>query len=220
MTDPIRQRILEGAEQLFFRFGIRSISMDEVARHLAMSKKTLYQHFENKEELVLQIAQKHVDEDCAKWGQLHATSEGQGALVEMMMVTQMLRKEMAEINPIIVHELKRFHPKAWRLFEAQRDNLFEQSIISNVTRGKAEGVYRQDLDAKVMARFRFTMVTMSFDPEVFPPQDFDFALVQEQLLEHFVRGLLTDTGAQAWQALKADPDAINLLSNIKPNLGP
>ncbi|MEJ1928773.1 TetR/AcrR family transcriptional regulator [Nostoc sp. NIES-2111] len=216
MQDPTRTRILEGAEQLFFRYGIRTISMDEVARHLAMSKKTLYQHFENKEDLVFQIAQKHMDEDCRTWEQLHAQCVQASALVEMLMLTQMVRKEMADINPIIVHELKRFHPRAWKLLENQREDLFEKSIISNIVRGKTEGFYRADVDPKVSARARMIMLLMSFDPDVFPPTEFEFAHVQDQMMEHFVRGLLTEKGIREWEQLKKDPNPLAHLKPIKP----
>ena len=211
--DPTYTRILESAEQLFFRYGIRSISMDEVARSLAVSKKTLYQHFENKDELIYAIGKKRIEADCQKWKDLNQANRS--ALEEMLVVTYMLRKELSAHNPIIIHELKRFHPRVWKLFEEQRESTFEDSIMQNLRKGIDEGCYRPEINLKVLARFRFMMVTMSFDPEIFPPNEFVFMTVQEQMLEHFVRGLLTEKGQRKWEKLKSrsdGPDSLDFLS--------
>ena len=200
-ADTTRYKIMKGAEQLFSRYGIRSITMDEVARHLAMSKKTIYEIFPNKDELVFQIAQQHTAEDCSKWETAHR--EATSALHEMMLMTQSLQKEMKDFNPALVYDLKRFHPRAWQLFEDQRESLFESSIVGNIERGQAEGHYRPDVNAAILGRVRFELISMQFNQKTFPPERFVFSEVQMQLLEHFVRGLLTTKGHQAWDDLKA-----------------
>ena len=200
-ADTTRFKIMKGAEQLFSRYGIRSITMDEVARHLSMSKKTIYEIFPNKDELVFQVAQHHLEEDCLKWQAAHR--EATSALHEMMLMTKSLHHEVKDFNPTLVFDLKRFHPRAWALFEGQRESLFEESIKANLERGQKEGHYRNDLNPSIIARMRFEIEIMGFNPDIFPHDRYPFAEVQMQLLEHFIRGLLTDTGHHAWDELKA-----------------
>jgi AcrR family transcriptional regulator len=200
--DTVQERILEGAEQLFMRFGVRSISMDEVARHLAMSKKTLYQYFDNKDELVYQMAQRKMTTSCAEWDKVHQANLHKSALEETLLVGDMMRKKATEVNHVVLYEIRRFHPRAWRVFETMRSELMERSVMSNLERGQQEGYYLPSINTKIVARCRVMQVTMSLDPEVFPPSDFDFAQVQDQLLDHFVRGLLTPLGAQEWARLR------------------
>ena len=170
--EEARQKIIHGAEQLFSRYGIRSITMDEVARHVSVSKKTLYQHFDNKDDLVFAIAKAHMEQDCCMWDSLQ--SKANNALDEMMILTEVLRKEVQDLNPALVYDLKRFHPKAWSLFEDQRETVFERSIQDNIARGIREGCYRPDLDASVMSRIRWILIISSFDADSFPTNKFDF----------------------------------------------
>ena len=200
--DPTQLRILEGAAQLFMRYGIRSISMDEVARHLAMSKKTLYQHFENKDELIYKIVEQETQNDCQDWAQLLEACKDKSALEETLQVGELMRKHIAGINPVIIFELKRFHPRAWREHNTIRENQMESSIYNNILRGQAEGYYLPFLNPKIMSRMRVGQVMMAFDPDIFPAHEFDFTSVQELMLEHFVRGLLTPAGTQEWERLR------------------
>jgi TetR/AcrR family transcriptional regulator, cholesterol catabolism regulator len=199
MSNGIRERIMEEAEKLFNRYGIRSITMDEIARHLGISKKTLYQWFENKDELVYGISQAHTETDCANWERVQAM--GGSALDEMLEISNILRKEVEGLNPSLVYDLQRFYPRAWQLFEQQRESVFERTIEYNILRGIREGYYRKDLNVKILSRMRVDGVLRSFNPDIFPPETFQFAVVQHAMLDHFIHGLLTDKGQKEWHEL-------------------
>lgn len=209
MSDENRDRILRGAEKLFSRYGIKSITMDEMARHLAISKKTLYQFFPNKDELVYQMAERHLIEDTKRWVENQDVTNS--ALEEIVGISMCLRRELSEMNPAMVFDLQRMYPRAWGLFEGQKNELFYNSIKSNLIRGIKEGYYRANLDIDMMARLRFELIKISFDPEVFPPELFPLAYLHSQLLEHFVRGMLTETGLHDWNLLIADKDALETI---------
>ncbi len=206
MSDENKDRILRGAEKLFSRYGIKSITMDEVARQLAISKKTLYQFFPNKDELVYQVAERHLIEDSKRW--IENQDVTNSALEEVIGMSMCLRREMSEMHPAMVFDLQRMYPRAWGLFEGQKTELFYKSIKRNLERGIREGHYRDTLDLDLMARLRFELIKVSFDPEVFPPEMFPLAYLHGQLLEHFVRGLLTESGLHEWNLLLADKEAI------------
>src|SRR5258706_1385580 len=105
-----KDKILRGAADLFTRYGIRSISMDDIARHLAVSKKTLYQHFADKDELVTVASEAHIEESKKQFESF--TTEAINAIDELAKISVCLRKDMTEMNPSLLFDLKKYHPKA------------------------------------------------------------------------------------------------------------
>ena len=199
MEEEAKNRIVKGAEQLFYRYGIKSITMDEVARHLAISKKTLYQFFENKDELVYSVAQGRLAADCIELDQVVAKATS--ALHMMVLMTEELRKHVGAMHPNLIYDLQRFHPRAWSLFSDHKENVVEAYIELNLRNGIREGSYRPTIDVPIMARARMQLTVATFDPAIFPPEQFPLAKLQLQLLEHFVLGLLTDQGRQQWEEM-------------------
>lgn len=209
MSDENRDRILRGAEKLFSRYGIRSITMDEVARHLAISKKTLYQFFPNKDELVYQVAERHLIEDAKRW--INNQDISASALEEAIAISYCLRRELTDMHPAMIFDLQRLYPRAWGLFEDQKNDLFYKTIKANIARGIREGHYRDNLDADLMARLRFELIKISFDPDVFPHDKFPLAHLHTQLLDHYIRGMLTESGLHEWNLLNTDKDALEAI---------
>jgi AcrR family transcriptional regulator len=119
-TDPVRERILQHAWQVFMKRGVRSVTMDEIASKLGMSKKTLYQHFSNKAELVLCVSQ----EQCAKEEREidEAANGGVDAVDELLRVMSWVSKMLASINPNLIPELKKYYPEAWAIHETHSDS--------------------------------------------------------------------------------------------------
>src|SRR6188508_129397 len=107
----IKKKIIRGAENLFTKYGVRSISMDDIARHLTVSKKTLYQHFADKEDLVTTASELHIGESKKQYEVLTTTAAN--AIDELAKISVCLRKDMTEMNPALLFDLQKYHPKAW-----------------------------------------------------------------------------------------------------------
>ena len=190
----LKDRILRIAQQLFMRNGIRSVSMDDIAAELAVSKKTLYKWYENKDQLVHAMMEQHLDasrHDCAQVQQ-----QASSAIDELFRMMSWMKQQFAEVHPSIFYDMQKFHPATWQLWMAHKQQYILTQIMDNLHRGVAEGLYRADLDADVLARLRLAQIELAFDAAVFPPQQFDLQRLQHIILEHFMLGVATLKGHQ------------------------
>src|SRR5882757_3428711 len=109
------ERIIQGGEELFLKAGIKSVTMDDIAKHLGMSKKTIYQFFKDKNELVTALVKKKLQQDedhmCV------IISKSGNVIEEMINMMKCSEEIFARINPIVIHDLQKYHPDAWKHFQ-------------------------------------------------------------------------------------------------------
>ncbi len=131
-----KERILIKAEELFMQFGIRSVSMDDIANQLGMSKKTLYQYFADKDELVLGVVEGHIKEmehDCSACRQ-----QARDAIHEIFITMDRILEELSNMNPMLLYDLEKFHFKAYQRFREHKDKFLLQVIKDNLEWGIRE----------------------------------------------------------------------------------
>lgn len=195
-----KEKILNGAVGLFMKYGLRSISMDDIARHLSVSKKTLYQHFADKEDLISIVLGAHIEANRKQYEII--TENSANAIDELAQISQCLRKDMSETNPSVLFDLQKFHPKAWEVWLNHKNKYIRESVVRNIKQGIEEGYYRPEVNAEVIAAIRIELISMGFDQNVFPQSTFNLAEVQSQIFDHFVYGLCTDKGKKLYQKHK------------------
>jgi TetR/AcrR family transcriptional regulator, cholesterol catabolism regulator len=183
---------LSQADQLFNRYGIRSVTMDDIARDLGISKKTIYQYFADKEEMVMEVTKAAFDEQRCEWEAV--TNMARDAVHELMLAAEHIEKAFRSMNPNLLYDLRKYHPASWDIYVQHKDSHFYQQVVSNLRRGVAEGYYRKEIQVEVIAKLRMEQVQMGFDPKVFPPDRYALADVQLQLLDHFIHGIVTLKG--------------------------
>ena len=152
-----KEKIVVGAADLFMRYGVRSVTMDDVARELGMSKKTLYQSFSNKDELILEVTKSHIAEEKKEFGDIH--SESSDAIDELQQLTVCMRKHMANLNPSLLFDLQKYHPSSWQMFLDFKATFIQSQVRENIERGIEEGVYRSSLNADVLAKMRMEFMS-------------------------------------------------------------
>jgi AcrR family transcriptional regulator len=187
-----KDRILTRAAALFMRNGIRSVSMDDIAADLGMSKKTLYKTFTNKDEIVLDVMTTHLcqaQSECAR-----VADAAPDAVQEMLTISAWADQQFSNIHPSIFHDLRKYYPTAWTLFRAHKSGFILEQITRNLRRGIAEGLFRADLDVEVLARLNLAQIELAFDPELYPPAEFDPMRVNKVYDEHFLLGVATLKG--------------------------
>jgi hypothetical protein len=173
--------------------------MDEVARHCNISKKTIYQYFPDKDSLVKEIMEVHMKEDICLINAL--TQQNCSALEEVLKISEFMKKDIAEIHPSVLFDLKKYHSAAYEVFEKHRDTHFMETVVKNLERGLKEGVYRQEIDVRVFARLRVIEIEAMFNLQLFKEVDIDLSLVQLHFIDHFVRGLVTSKGLKQWETI-------------------
>lgn len=188
----IKDRILQESLSLFTRNGIKSVSMDDIASHLGISKKTLYKWFENKDQIVSAVISTHlsgVQGECEG-----IIGQARNAVDEMVQMMDWAKRQFANVNPSAIHDLRKYYPAAWNLFHAHKNKYILSQIQANLQRGVAEGLYRPDLDIEVLSRLRLAQIDVLFDPDIFPHTQFEQARVQMACNEHFLLGMVTLKG--------------------------
>ena len=193
----VRERILEESEMLFFRYGVRRVTMDDVAKALGMSKKTLYQYYSDKDELVAEATQAHLDRERIEFDKIFRNSEN--SIKSLFLISQCMRKSLSEINPSVLFELKRFYPKSWEYWTEFKDQFIFKSIVENIKKGIEEEYFRSEVNAEILANLRVMEIQILFDRESFPSEKFNFMEVQMQLFNHFVYGIATEKGRKLYK---------------------
>src|SRR5437879_4630007 len=186
------ERIISGGEELFLKAGIKSVTMDDIAKHLGMSKKTIYQFFKDKNELIFALVKKKLQDDEE---QMSAIISQSGNVIEEMINMMKCSEEIfSRINPIVIHDLQKYHPDAWKQFQNFKAEVLVHTLEELLTKGIKQGYIRPDIDVKIIARMRVMQVEMGFNASVFPTAEFNTWKVQQQFLEHFNYGICTLKG--------------------------
>jgi len=180
------------AAELFSRFGIKSMTMDDVARQLGISKKTLYQYVSNKKELVKKCIQEHIDsEECmAK----ECLGQSENSIDELMAMTKLVSTQMKEMHPSVIFDLKKYHFEAYQRLTQHRDEFIYSHIKSNIEKGIKSGLYRNDLNPDILSRLYISMLNVIMDPVQSDLSDFNNADVYNEMIRYHIRGIASSEG--------------------------
>jgi len=187
-----KSKILNGAEELFFKYGIKSVTMEDIAKHLGISKKTIYQFYSDKNELVEIFMAERLKENEYE---CRLIAKNAANVIEIFFaLMEHLGVMFSNMNPKLFYDLQKYHPTTWKLFKQFKEGFIELMVQDSLKRGMKEGFVRKDINTKIIARLRMEEVEMGFNPELFPPNKFKIIDVQLALLDHFLHGVCTLKG--------------------------
>jgi TetR/AcrR family transcriptional regulator, cholesterol catabolism regulator len=189
----IKTRILDQASQMFFRFGIRSITMDEIAESLGMSKRTLYENFATKEELLKECIEFQYRENIRLRDDImRAFSDDPLEIFHQHFRHAMIT--LSSIHPNYITDLQKYYSTIWRkhIQSKQEENI--SFTVKQIEKGKEKGIFRQDVDAEIMSRAAHSGIQMMVSPHIFPETRFPRSEVFRQVTVNFIRGMATAEG--------------------------
>lgn len=192
MEVNVKVRIREKARELFMRYGIRSVSMDDIAAQLGMSKKTIYQYFADKNELVMEVMEAEIvtmQSEC-----LQDSQRATNAVDEIFIMVDRITEQFRSMNPVIIYDLEKFHVRAYQRFLEYRNKFLLDIIRKNLQWGVKEGLYRPEIDIELLAKFRLESMMIAFNIDLFPPSKYNLAQVTREIIEHFVYGVASPKG--------------------------
>ncbi len=196
----LRDRIIAQAKGQFMRLGIRSVSMDDICSQLGISKKTIYQHFKDKDELVDIVLQEEIA--VMQNEAIGCCSPSKDAVDEIFNTMQLITKQLANMNPVVLVDLHKYHFASFQQFMEHKNSFLLDMISSNLRRGMAEGYYRNDLQVEILAKYRLESMMLAFNMEIFPTSKFNVAEVSISIIENFLYGLATEEGFKLIEAYK------------------
>ncbi len=193
----VKNRIITEAHGLFHRNGYRSTSMDDLAKHLAISKKTIYQYFKDKDELVLEVSKLHISIEKEEFKGI--TRDSQNAIDELFRVGQWLKDSFRDMNPAVLYDLQKYHQEAWKIWLKYKNETIKNFVTDNLKRGIEDGSFREDIIPEILAIVRVEVIQMVYDNSVFAQDKFGKETLRKQLFEHFTHGVLSENGRKLFE---------------------
>lgn len=178
--------------ELYYQYGIKSVTMDDVARELGMSKKTLYKYVANKDELVEYCVDNLVQKrDCAF---REIEKEAMNAIEELFLVNEHVVNMLKNYNPSTEYDLKKYYPHLYeKLRKFRRENMYE-AVKNNIIKGKQENLYRKNLDEDIISRVHVSRIENSFANEMFGIEELtSWKFIREMFIYH-VHGIANEKG--------------------------
>jgi len=193
-----RTRILEIAIEHFSKFGIRAVTMEDIARQCGISKKTIYLEFADKKDLVKAAFETLLNEDRQRINFILETEDG--VIEHLAKSSQVIRERLLSINPVAILEVQKYFPEAWRMFEEYKVEVIMKDLIEVIEKGKKLGYFRPDIESNLLVKVRINQINSALDPENFNRPDFNLVEEQLVLLDLFLHGIFTEKGRTAYTA--------------------
>lgn len=184
------KRILNKAHEMFLKYGIRSVSMDEIAAQLGISKKTIYQYYADKDALVEDVINAEInvnEERCENSKQI-----SENAIHEVMLAVESISVILKAMNPSLLNDLEKYHPIAHKKLIDHKYKFLSAVIKDNLQRGIEQGLYKPEINTDILARYRIATIFLVFNGEVFQPNK--ITNVVEEITDNFLYGLATTKG--------------------------
>ena len=171
----MREKILINASDLFITYGFKSVTMDDIANKLGISKKTIYQHFENKTKLV----------EATTLYMFGIISQGIDCICEL---EKNPIEELYDIkNFVMVHlkneksspqyQLQKYYPKIFKTLKSKQFEVMQSCVTTNLNRGVTDGIFRENINIDFISRLYFNGIVSLKDEEIFPLTNFSMKML-------------------------------------------
>jgi AcrR family transcriptional regulator len=187
-----KDRILEKAANLFMRYGIRSITMDEIAAQLGISKKTIYQFFTDKDEMVEAVVDEEMKENENACREFKVNAED--AVQEIFLAMEDMQEMLKTMNPQLMYDLEKHHPGAYRRLKQYKYHFLYTMIRENLERGIKEEIYRSGLNLDITTRHRIETAFMIFNQDAFPQNKFPMNQTCQELALLYLHSISNSRG--------------------------
>ncbi|HEX2617933.1 MAG TPA: TetR/AcrR family transcriptional regulator [Flavobacteriales bacterium] len=191
-SDSKGLRIVEEATKVFWKYGIRSVTMDDVARHLGISKKTLYQYVTDKSDLVTKVLNNTSDRFSVEIDRIRAN--GHNAIDEMLAIASYISKQISAFHPSIYFDLAKYYPEACRIMDKNKQVLVVEQIAENMRKGMREGLYRADMNVPLLAKLYVVRFDHAMTMEMGQQTGLGLAEMNWELFRYHIHGIASDKG--------------------------
>lgn len=192
MTNDTAIRIFQQAHLLFMQYGLKSVSMDDIANKMGISKKTIYQFYADKEALVAQVVKQITSENQLQCD--NDISNSENAIHEIILAMEQMSKLFETMNPSILFDLHKYYPQAFKHFLAHKNDYVFGKIKQNINRGIKEGLYRADLNVEIVSRYRVESIVIAFNPEFQSSVKSSLVSIAQELSTFFLYGVVNEKG--------------------------
>ena len=188
----MKDKILLNASDLFLNYGFKSVTMDDLANKIGISKKTIYQHFENKTELVeattmymFGIISHGIDCICAL---------EKNPIEEIYDIKQFIMDHLKDEKSSPQYQLQKYYPQIFATLKKKQFEIMQGCVTDNLKRGIKQNIYRDNISVEFIARIYFNSMIAIKDKDLFPLKEFSMNMLMENYIEYHLRGICTQKG--------------------------
>jgi len=151
MDDDKNSELIKKITEIFYRCGIKSITMDDIAHELCISKKTLYQYFKDKNDIIEQVISFHIETLQKDLKSLY--DDTQNVIDILFVISKYVSDQLIKIHPSVTFDLQKYYPEAWKKHTEFRKSLIINDIKKNIETGIRQNLFRNDFDIDIISRF-------------------------------------------------------------------
>lgn len=191
--------LIERVNDVYIKNGVKNTTMDDMAKTLNVSKKTLYKYVRNRKELVMKSTYFHVSRDRKKV--IEIQNENHNPIVEQYELAKFVIETISKINPVLHFDLENYFPEAWQYLNQYFNGFVFESLYRNLIRGQSEGMYHTNFKPEIVARFFATRIDVIFDGELFPSSEFNFKDIYLEYLMYHLNSIVSEQGKHTLNTL-------------------
>lgn len=195
-------KIYSKAEEMFMRYGIKSVTMDDLSRAIGISKKTLYQSVDNKEDLINKVISFILTKECDVMEVIQ--KKAKDAIEEVVMISRHVNKMLQSINPAAMYDLQKYYTQQFELMRSLNDQMIYSIIKENMEKGIKEGFYRDNFSTEIIAKLYVGQADMIIDTRIFPTKKYDLMNVHREFVMHHLYSITTDKGKKRLETIFQD----------------
>lgn len=187
-------KILDKSEELFFRVGIKSITMDDIARELGMSKKTVYLFVDNKKDLVEKVMKRYIEKEASFFQTID--TQKLNAIDIIVEIIKHVHKSLGNLPLSAIYDLQKYYPKSWSMFNGFKKEFIFKTMESIIRKGKEEGLFRANIKETLIANFYVLAIEDTLNPSNFPENKYNFKDTYFEYIIYHLHGLASEEGLQ------------------------
>lgn len=195
-------KIYSKAEEMFMRYGVRSVTMDDLSRAIGISKKTLYQSVENKEDLINKVITFILMKEAEVMGVIR--KKAKDAIEEVVMISRHVNKMLQSINPAAMYDLQKYYTQQFDLMRSLNDQMVYTIIKENMDKGIEEGFYRANFNTEIIAKLYVGQADLIIDTQIFPTVKYDLTNVHREFVMHHLHSITTEKGKERLKTIFQD----------------
>ncbi|NHF60404.1 TetR/AcrR family transcriptional regulator [Flavobacteriaceae bacterium TP-CH-4] len=188
----MKEKILEKATDMFLNFGFKSVTMDDIANEMGISKKTIYAHFENKTHLVDESTMTLFWKISAGIDDIIALKKN--PIEELYEIKKFVMMHLKDEKSSPQYQLQKYYPKIYGTLRNKEYEVMFDCVVDNIKRGMDLGIYRDNLDIDFVSRIYYSGAFAIKDHKLFPATKFKASELEDHFLEYHLRGIVTPKG--------------------------
>ncbi len=193
-VDEKHEVILQGSLKTFMTLGMRSVTMDDMAKNLGMSKKTLYKYVSDKSDLLVQAMSYF--QECEMSLITEICKRKLNAIDESFEISKVVLNHISDIHPSVMFDIEKYYPEVGVVFDDYKTDVVRNWVIDNLQRGKKEGLFRPDVNEEIISGLYILRMDDLFNQEMFPKSRFATRDIYREIFNYHIRGIASEKGVK------------------------